>query len=193
MDPITAGLALEFLKVARLGLGWIAARRGGNQSGALAIVQQYQNARNKDIFGEDISDALGMTAAAMAFLSVRNIEVAKALALIQAAEAEDRDLTDAEVLSFFAATDEVADRVEDALQDLENEEAVTSSESGAATADDSSPGVDTGGDSGGGAEPDDSGEQPDPPDAGEQPDPPVIGNDPEAGQTGDDPNAPVTT
>lgn len=190
MDPITAGIALEFLKVARMGLAWITARRGGSSSDALAIVQQWQNARDKDIFGDDISDVISMTASAMAFLSVRNIEVGKALAIIDAAQAADRDLTDDEVQSFFAETDKVADRVEDALVDLENEDAATGSESGAATADDSSQGDDTGGDSG------DADEQPDPPDAGggAGPDaPPVVGNDPEAAVTGDDPNAPVTT
>ena len=186
MDPITAGIALEFLKVARLGLGWITARRGGSSSDALAIVQQYQNARDKDIFGDDISDVLGMTAAAMAFLSVRKIEVGKALALIDAAEAADRDLTDDEVLSFFAETDEIADRVEDAIEDLENEEAavVDSNDGGAATEDDSSQDDDTGGDSGGAAEPNDEGEQPDPPDAGE-PEPNALGmQDDEQAPTG---------
>ena len=58
-------------------------------------------------------------------------------ALIDQAKREDRDLTDEEVEGFFAETDAVAERVEDALVDLENEEAGGGSDSGAVTEDDS--------------------------------------------------------
>lgn len=175
MDPLTAAMAAEVFRGVQAGIGWLIAKRGGDTKSALAILTQYQNARDKDIFGEDISHILTMTASGVAFLTARGMEVDKALALIDRAKREDRDLTDDEVATFFAETDAVAERVEDALADLENEEAGGDgeSDSGAVTEDDSSDAADTGEDDSGNGGDDEQPDENPPPDDPPETDPPV--------------------
>jgi hypothetical protein len=125
MDPL---IAIELIRGVKAGLAWLMATRGGSPADAMAIVQQWQGARDKSIFGDDINDVLSMTASGVTFLQKRGVVVEEAVNVIAAAEAEGRDLTDEEVLAFFAATDEVAERVDDAIADLEAEEAADDGE-----------------------------------------------------------------
>lgn len=123
MDPTLIPIALEIVKGVKAGIAWLVAQKGGDTASALAIIEQWQTARDKDIFGEDIRDVLSMTASGLAWLTSRKMTNADVIALLEAADAEDRDLTDEEVLSFFDDTDEIAERVDDAIAELEAEEA----------------------------------------------------------------------
>ena len=145
MDPLTAGIVLEVLRGVRAGMAWFVSKRGGNNAGAMAAIRQWGASRDKSLFGDDINDALGLASSGLAFLTARGMIVDEVMALLDRAAAEDRDVSDDEVLSFFRDTQAIADRVEDKLADLENEEAggETSSETGADTVDDNSPGADT--------------------------------------------------
>lgn len=127
MDPL---IAIELIRGVKAGLAWLVNMRGGNRDDAMAIVRQWQGSRDKSIFGEDINDILAMTASGMNFLAARGVVVEEAVAVLEAAEAEGRDLTDEEVLAFFADTDEVAERVDDAIAELEAEEAAEAGEGG---------------------------------------------------------------
>ena len=127
MDPL---IAIELIRGVKAGLAWIVNMRGGNRDDAMAVIRQWQGARDKSIFGEDINDILAMTASGMNFLAARGVVVEEAVAVLETAEAEGRDLTDEEVLAFFAGTDEVAERVDDAIAELEAEEAGETGEPG---------------------------------------------------------------
>ena len=128
MDPTMIPIALEIVKGVKAGIAWLVAQRGGSNADALAIIEQWQGARDKSIFGEDISDILSMTASGLSWLTSRKMTNADVVALLEAADAEGRDLTDEEVLSFFDDTDEIAERVDDAIAELEAEEAAEGGE-----------------------------------------------------------------
>ncbi len=140
LDPL---IAIELIRGIKAGLGWLVATRGGSPADAMAIVRQWQGARDKSIFGEDINDILAMTASGVSFLTARGIVVEEAINVIAAAEAEGRDLTDDEVLAFFATTDEVAEDVDDAIAELEAEEAAESGDGSEPGGDDSADDDDT--------------------------------------------------
>jgi len=139
--PLTRDLAFSTFQCIQAGLAWLVWQRGGNTEAALAIVTQYQNARDKDIFDVTIADTVAMISHGIATLSARGLNVADALALLEKAEKTDDDELAGEVWSFFDEPDEPAP---DEAAQLENAQAGGASESGSATVDDSLQGGATG-------------------------------------------------
>jgi len=117
MDPL---LINGILTGIRAGITWLTVRREGNRDAALDVI------RSVDLrpFGldEDALEIVNWTKAGLSYLSRRNVPVDETLAVIEAAEAEDRDVTPDELAGLIAAAQTELDATQDMIDELPDDE-----------------------------------------------------------------------
>lgn len=88
-------LVAGILTTVRAVLGWLTAKQNGDRSAALAALQAAD--LRQFGFDNDTLEAVLLGRAALTYLTQRGVIVDEAIALIEAAEAEGRDVTTEEV------------------------------------------------------------------------------------------------